>query len=64
MKMHRVMFNDLKRGTGVQVDRICTEKEAKSLMKKFRKMHPEVNFFTQEYEEGRDQIGSSTGGRL
>lgn len=52
-RMHRVMFNDLKRGTGVQVDKIPTEKEAKKLAAKFRKLHPEVNYFTQEYEESR-----------
>ena len=52
-KMFRVMFNDLKRGTGVQVDRIPTEKEARKLAIKFRKLHGGVNFFTQEYEESR-----------
>lgn len=52
-KMHRVMFNDLKRGTGVQQDKIPTEKEATKLLKKYRKEQPEVNFFTQEYEEAR-----------
>lgn len=53
MKMHRVMFNDLVRGTGVQRDRIPTEKQAKALLKKFRKEQPGVNFFQQEYEESR-----------
>ena len=53
-KNYRVMFNDLERGTGVQEDRIGTEKEAKSKMKKYRKDQPKVNFFVQEYEECRD----------
>lgn len=52
-KMHRVMFNDLVRGTGVQQDRIPTEKQAKALLKKLRKEQPKVNFFQQEYEESR-----------
>lgn len=52
-KMFRVMFNDLKRGTGVQQDKIPTDKEARKLATKLRRMHPEVNFFTQEYEESR-----------
>lgn len=51
--MFRVMFNDLKRGTGVQVDKIPTEKEAKKLAANFRKLHKDVNYFTQSYEEAR-----------
>lgn len=53
MKMYRVMFNDMARGTGVQQDRIPTERKAKELVKKMRKEQPRVNFFHQEYEEGR-----------
>lgn len=64
MKMWRVMFNDPKRNTGVEKDKIGTEREAKNVMKKCRKTQPDVNFFCQEYEESREQSASGSAQRI